>query len=63
MRQARIGVEGVMAKDINYKFEVDFALGGVETKDAFIEWALDPVSVMAGQFKVPVSFEEMNSNL
>jgi len=61
LRQARIGVEGVMAKDINYKFEVDFALGGVETKDAFIEWALDPVSVMAGQFKVPVSFEEMNS--
>lgn len=61
LRQARIGVEGVMAKDIKYKFEVDFALGGIETKDAYIEWMLDPVSVMAGQFKVPVSFEEMNS--
>ena len=61
LRQARIGVEGIMAKDIKYKFEVDFAGDGVETKDAYIEWLLNPVSVMAGQFKVPVSFEEMSS--
>ena len=61
LRQARIGIEGVMAKDIKYKFEVDFAGGDVETKDAYIEWLLNPVSVMAGQFKVPVSFEEMSS--
>lgn len=61
VRQARIGVEGLLAGDVEYKFEVDWGEGGTEIKDAFIEWKLEPVSIMAGQFKVPVSFEEMSS--
>lgn len=61
VRQARIGVEGLMAGDVKYKFEVDWGEGGTEIKDAYIEWMLEPLSVMAGQFKVPVSFEEMSS--
>ena len=61
VRQVRIGVEGLLAGDVKYKFEMDWGGGGTEVKDAYLEWVLDPVSIIAGQFKVPVSFEEWSS--
>ncbi|WP_168190346.1 OprO/OprP family phosphate-selective porin [Luteithermobacter gelatinilyticus] len=61
-RTARLGVEGVVFKDVKYKFEADFAGDEVEVKDAYLEWKLKPVSVMVGQFKTPNSLEEQTSS-
>ncbi|MDG1996813.1 MAG: porin [Emcibacteraceae bacterium] len=61
-RAARLGIQGVVMKDIKYKFEVDFAGGGSDIKDGVIEWALKPVSIAVGQYKVPVSLEEQTSS-
>ena len=44
-RTARLGIEGVVMKDIIYKFEVDFAGGRSDIKDGYVEWALKPVSI------------------
>tara|TARA_R110002096_G_scaffold309403_2_gene503936 strand:+ start:36280 stop:37464 length:1185 start_codon:yes stop_codon:yes gene_type:complete len=61
-RTARLGIEGVVMKDIKYKFEVDFAGGDADIKDGYMEWALKPVSIAVGQYKVPVSLEEQTSS-
>ncbi|MDG1708470.1 MAG: porin [Emcibacteraceae bacterium] len=61
-RTARLGIEGVVMKDIKYKFEVDFAGGDSDIKDGYVEWALKPVSIAVGQYKVPVSLEEQTSS-
>ncbi|MBT5185700.1 MAG: hypothetical protein HOM01_02755, partial [Kordiimonadaceae bacterium] len=60
-RAARLGVEGVVMKDIKYKFEIDFAGNNTNISDATIEWALKPVSVVVGHFKTPTSLEEQTS--
>lgn len=61
-RTARIGVEGVLFKDIKYKMEADFAGDEVTVKDAYLQWNLKPVSLTFGQFKVPASLEEQTSS-
>lgn len=60
-RAARLGIEGVVMKDVKYKFELDFAGNETNITDATIEWALKPVSVVVGQFKTPNSLEEQTS--
>jgi phosphate-selective porin OprO/OprP len=61
LRTARLGIEGVVMKDVKYKFEVDFAGNSTTIKDAYMQWALKPVSIIVGQHKVPVSLEEQTS--
>jgi phosphate-selective porin OprO and OprP len=61
-RAARLGLEGVVMKDIKYKFEADFAGNDVSLTDVSLEWALKPVSVAVGQFKTPTSLEEQTSS-
>ncbi len=61
-RTARLGVEGVVMKDVKYKFEIDFAGNKATIKDAYVEWALKPISIAVGQYKVPVSLEEQTSS-
>ena len=61
-RTARLGVEGILFKDIKYKFEADFGGNEVNVKDAYLQWKLKPVSLTFGQFKVPASLEEQTSS-
>ncbi|PCI50111.1 MAG: hypothetical protein COB49_03995 [Alphaproteobacteria bacterium] len=61
-RTARLGVEGVLFRDIQYKFEVDFSGNDVTVKDAYLQWNLKTVSLLVGQFKVPASLEEQTSS-
>ncbi len=61
-RAARLGIEGIIMKDIKYRFEVDFAGGNSNVKDAYMEWSLKPISIAVGQYKVPVSLEEQTSS-
>ena len=61
-RTARLGVEGVVFKDVKYKFEADFAGDEVEIKDAYLAWDLKPVTIEVGQFKTPNSLEEQTSS-
>ena len=61
-RAARLGVEGVVFKDVKYKLEIDFAGNEVNVSDAYITWDLKPVSVDVGQFKTPNSLEEQTSS-
>jgi len=60
-RTARFGVEGLLFKDVKYKFEIDFAGGGAEIKDAYFQWNLKPIAISVGQFKTPNSLEESAS--
>ncbi len=60
-RTVRLGVEGVVMKDIKYKAEVDFAGNEVDLKDAYLQWK-GPVSVTFGQFKTPNSLQEQTSS-
>lgn len=60
-RAARIGVQGVLMKDIKYTLEVDFAGNEVNIADATMELALKPISIVAGHFKTPNSLEEQTS--
>ncbi len=61
-RTARLGVEGILFKDIKYKFEADFAGNEVTVKDAYLQWKIKPISLIFGQFKVPASLEEQTSS-
>ncbi|MBL4801662.1 MAG: hypothetical protein JKY45_07180 [Emcibacter sp.] len=61
-RTARLGIEGILFKDIKYKFETDLTGGATEIKDAYLEWKLKPVSIKIGQFKTPNSLEEQTSS-
>ncbi|WP_321393019.1 OprO/OprP family phosphate-selective porin [Emcibacter sp.] len=61
-RTARLGVEGVVFKDVKYKFEADFAGDSVEIKDAYLAWDLKPVTISVGQMKTPNSLEEQTSS-
>lgn len=61
-RTARLGVEGIVFKDVKYKFETDLTGGESEIKDAYLQWKLKPVSIKIGQFKTPNSLEEQTSS-
>lgn len=60
-RAARIGLQGVLMKDVKYTLEVDFAGNDISIADALMELALKPVSVVVGHFKTPNSLEEITS--
>jgi phosphate-selective porin OprO and OprP len=66
VRAARLGIEGTVWKDFDYRFEVDFADDGVEIDDAYIEYggaAIEPARyVRVGQYKTPNSLEELTSS-
>ncbi|WP_068464619.1 OprO/OprP family phosphate-selective porin, partial [Hyphomicrobium sulfonivorans] len=63
LRRARLGVEGVIAEDTKYKFEVDFASDTTSVKDAFFEytgWGPD-FRLRVGNFKTFNSLEHIMS--
>ena len=60
-RAVRLGVEGVVMKDVKYKLELGFEGNKTSVADASIEGALKPVSIVVGQFKTPTSLEEQTS--
>lgn len=62
IRRARLGIEGVVMRDVKYKFEIDFAGNKTTIKDAYMEWVGSQLSIAAGQFKVPVSLEHHTSS-
>jgi len=61
-RRARLGAEGVVFKDIKYKFGVDFAGNKVKTADAYLQWKIKPIKLTFGQFKTPNSLEKQTSS-
>lgn len=61
-RTARLGVEGIVFKNVKYKFEADLTGGGSEIKDAYLQWKMKPLSLKIGQFKTPNSLEEQTSS-
>jgi phosphate-selective porin OprO/OprP len=62
VRTARLGIEGAVFKSVKYKFEIDFSGGGTTVKDAYIEYAMKPISFKVGQFKHMNSLEEQTSS-
>ncbi|HZA67674.1 MAG TPA: porin [Geminicoccaceae bacterium] len=66
VRAARLGIEGTVWKDFDYRFEVDFADDGVEIQDAYIEYGGPPIEparyIRVGQYKTPNSLEELTSS-
>ena len=64
-RAARLGIEGTVWKDFDYRFEVDFADDGVEIQDAYITYDGPPIEparyIRVGQYKTPNSLEELTS--
>jgi len=62
VRTARLGVEGVVYKNIKYKFEADFEGNNSTVKDAYIQYHFKPVSLKVGQFKHMTSLEEQTSS-
>jgi len=62
-RRMRIGIEAEFCDWLSAMIEPDFALGQLELKDAWINWALDPaIEVRFGQFKKPFSRIELISS-
>lgn len=67
VRRARLGVEGTVLKNWDYKFEYDFSRGSgtvaAGITDAFVRYNFDsPLSIKIGSFKEPFSLEEATSN-
>ncbi len=63
IRQARLYAEGTYRDAFGFKVEGDFAGGASSLQDAFGEWRAfgKLLAVRAGQWKVPVSLEELTS--
>ena len=64
IRRARLGVEGTLWKDIDYKFEVDFANDETVLKDAFFEYTCwgEDFHLRFGNFKTFNSLEHITSD-
>lgn len=63
LRRARLGVEGTVWKDVDYKFEVDFANDTTAVKDAYFEytgWGPE-FKIRVGNFKTFNSLEHIMS--
>lgn len=65
-RRARLGVEGVMARDFNYRFVAEFGGAGTEgptrINDAWLAYnGLAPLSVQIGAFPPPANLEDSTS--
>ncbi len=64
LRRARLGVEGTLWKDVDYKFEVDFANDTTAIKDAYFEytgWGPE-FKIRVGNFKTFNSLEHIMSS-
>ncbi|MCD4668842.1 MAG: porin [Actinomycetia bacterium] len=63
LRRARLGLEGSLFADWEYEFELDFADGDADIKDAYIRYVgFRPAAVTVGQFEEPFSLEEQTSS-
>ena len=63
LRRARLDAEGRMFGDWGYEFEIDFADGDADIKDAYISYDGFAASrIKVGQFKEPFSLEELTSS-
>ena len=62
VRRARLGVEGTMPGGFGYKFELDFAEGGAEFTDAFLNYKDGGLTITAGQHNNFQSLEELSSS-
>lgn len=65
IRRARLGVEGVVFYDWNYKFEMEFAGDEAEVKDAYIAYTgfdFADLEILVGNFRVANSLESVTSN-
>jgi phosphate-selective porin OprO and OprP len=63
LRRTRIGVQGSLYEDWNFKLEYDFAENEVSVTDAYVDYAgFDPVGIRAGNFKEPFSLENLTSS-
>ena len=63
LRRARLDLEGVLFSDYGYEFEIDFAGGDADIKDAYIAYmGWWPTSLKIGQYKEPFSLEELTSS-
>ncbi|MGB3722241.1 MAG: porin [Pacificimonas sp.] len=62
VRRARLGFEGVILSDFNYKFEVDFADNEVEIADAIISYETGNTEIGVGFQKTGQSLEEEASS-
>ncbi|NDV87712.1 hypothetical protein GTW51_13480 [Aurantimonas aggregata] len=60
----RIGVDGVLLRDIDYEFELDFSGEEWTVTNAYLAYGGDllPFSVSLGQFKPPTSLAEQTSS-
>ncbi len=63
LRRARLGVEGTLWKDVDYKFEVDFANDITAVKDAYFEYTCwgSEFKIRIGNFKTFNSLEHIMS--
>ncbi len=64
LRRARLGVEGTVWKDVDYKFEIDFANDTTAIKDAYFEytgWGPE-FKIRVGNFKTFNSLEHIMSS-
>jgi phosphate-selective porin OprO/OprP len=59
-RRARLFVEGTIHKDWAFKAQYDFAENDVAAKDLYIKYK--PWGITLGQFKQPLSLEELTSS-
>jgi phosphate-selective porin OprO/OprP len=64
VRRARIGVEGSMPGQFNYKLEVDFAQNAVAFADAYLEYKPNntPIFFKVGHFETFESLEQVTSS-
>lgn len=62
-RRARLGMKGKVAKDFDYKAEVDFANEGVAIKSMYLNYTgVDNTEFRVGNFKPGYSLEDMTSS-
>lgn len=59
-RRARLFVDGTLYKDWGFKAQYDFAEDEVAAKDVYIKYK--PWGITVGQFKQPLSLEELTSS-
>ncbi len=59
-RRARLFMDGTLFKDWGFKAQYDFAEDDVAAKDVYIKYK--PWGITIGQFKQPLSLEELTSS-
>ncbi len=63
-RRARLYLSGTLYKNIEFKWQYDFAGGATALKDAYLAFTQVPVvsTLYAGQFKEPIALEQVTSS-